>query len=408
MKTKRFKWRKFFNDIHLWLGIGSGIILFLVCLTGTILVFEHEIEEFFAYHIDRPEGAKALPLENIIANAEKETGGTASAIRILEDETHAYQVYVKTPESRRPAMYFADPYTGEIKAMPETAASGLLSFAFRMHRWLALDTSIGRPIVGAATIIFVILCLTGLVLWWPKRFKQIKQGLRVKMRSGWKRLNYDLHNVLGFYALALLTIMGLTGLNWSFDWYRNGVSKILNDEVFKQRKQQPLISTATDRGRTFSLEDYIGIADRIVDYRGDRYLVLPVEPAHAVQVRKNKNGFFAVAAPDKIHIDRFSGEVLKTELFHELPLNEKINALMKPLHTGDAFGAFSKILYFIACLIGTSLSVTGTIIWINKLRKKARKRKKTKLRRREGEGSLEKGRQIRPARETVASGLSER
>lgn len=381
--SKKYSIKKFFNDVHLWLGIASGIVLFLVCLSGSILAFEHEIEEFFAsdvYQIESSASMEKLPLDTLIARAEVEKNGRVTAFRILEDESSAYQVYIEMEGGGRPKMFMINPFTSEIKDLPDSFVSGFFSIAFKMHRWLLLDASLGRPIVGAATIIFIVLCLTGLILWWPKKLKRLKQGLTIRFNSAWKRINYDVHNVLGFYALVLLLIMGLTGLNWSFDWYRNGMSKVLNDEVFKQRRQKPLsnISMVED-AKVMSLEQYIENADRVLDYSGDRHIILPVEPGHAVQVRKKKTGFFAVAAVDKAHIDWRSGEIIRVDMFDELPVNQKINELMKPLHTGEAFGAFSKILYFLACLIGTSLPVTGTIIWINKLKKKARKGKKRRI-----------------------------
>src|SRR5690606_34052398 len=96
----------------------------------------------------------------------------------------------------------------------------------------------------------------------------------------------------------------------------------------------------------------------------------------------------AAAAADKVHIDSWSGEIIRTEIFSELPLNQKINELMRPLHTGEVFGTFSKILYFLACLVGTSLPATGTIIWINKLKKKAKKKRKRKAKERAANLSL--------------------
>lgn len=39
------KVRKFFNDIHLWGGLISGLVVFVVCLTGTIYVYNTEIRE---------------------------------------------------------------------------------------------------------------------------------------------------------------------------------------------------------------------------------------------------------------------------------------------------------------------------------------------------------------------------
>ena len=82
---------------------------------------------------------------------------------------------------------------------------------------------------------------------------------------------------------------------------------------------------------------------------------------------------WAPVTSDKLIID-VDGTVLKEEWFNDKPLNVQIASLIKPIHTGQIFGTFSKVIYFIACLIATSLPITGTIIWLNKLKKK-RKRK---------------------------------
>ena len=69
-------------------------------------------------------------------------------------------------------------------------------------------------------------------------------------------------------------------------------------------------------------------------------------------------------------LDALTGKVKKKEVFRDKPFNERISGSIKALHTGNVYGTFTKILYFIACLIATSLPITGTLIWWNKLRKK--------------------------------------
>ncbi|MCY1382113.1 PepSY-associated TM region [compost metagenome] len=78
-------------------------------------------------------------------------------------------------------------------------------------------------------------------------------------------------------------------------------------------------------------------------------------------------------ASDKLQMDQYSAVILKKEIFSELPLNERIGGSIKALHVGDVYGLFTKIIYFLACLIATSLPITGTMIWINKMKKKTKK-----------------------------------
>ena len=111
-------------------------------------------------------------------------------------------------------------------------------------------------------------------------------------------------------------------------------------------------------------------------YDGNIRINMPADSTGSVVVSKHKKGFFALSASDKVQLDQYTGEPLKVEMFADKALNEQIVSQIKPLHLGEIYGTFSKILYFMACLVATSLPVTGTIIWINKLKKKPKKKKR--------------------------------
>lgn len=387
-EQKRFgwkQWRKFFNDIHLWLGIASGLVLFVVCLTGTIYTFRQEVEEIFApslYKVEVTEGSVPLPTDELVQKIAKATGGQVLSISIPQDVQKSYSVSVKTSEKdRRGTAYFVNQYTGEILGSQQGAVSSFFLTVMKLHRWLLIEGDTGKIIVGISTIIFIFLTLTGIVIWFPIKLKNWKQGLKVKTNANWKRVNHDLHNTLGFYSFLLLLIMGLTGLCWSFGWYKDGLSNIMGAEVFGARKEKPMSSTVPadpENARIMSISHYLAVTDDIFPYEGDYRISLPSTPEGSAGVSKSRNGFFAIASYDRVQIDQYSGLPLKVDKFAEKPLNEQIVALIRPLHTGEVMGMFSKILYFLACLFATSLPVTGTLIWINKLKKK--KPKKTKKR----------------------------
>lgn len=389
------KVRKLFNDIHLWLGIASGIILFVVCLSGTIYTFSTEIQEMLEpgkFKVAMPTDGRRLSAETIIGRMQDSLGKVSvNSITIPPEAHRVYQVTVKTetkhsetdtaaqkkapPAGRgdRGTTYLVDPYTGVIKGTPKGAGSDFFMIMFRLHRWLMLDTEIGRPIVGWATIIFSFIIITGIVIWFPQNLKVWKQGFRIKLNGNWKRTNHDLHNALGFYSSILLLIMALTGLTWSFTWYRTGLNKMLG--VHKPEgavKEQSLKSAlpADSTASTLAIADFIAVADKELPYKGEYRITLPAKKDATLQLSKARAGFFAPAAGDRLQLNQYTGAVLQKEIFREKPLNERIAASYKALHVGNVYGTFSKILYFIACLFATSLPVTGTLIWINKLRKK--------------------------------------
>ncbi|WP_299826400.1 PepSY-associated TM helix domain-containing protein [uncultured Pontibacter sp.] len=407
---KKYTLRKLFNDVHLWLGIASGLVLFVVCLTGTIYTFKDEVEEFMApekYTVEVPANAQPMAPSILIAKLEQELKGNVVSISIPEDKSSTYSVGVapaKGPEGDkraeggpkgkggekgkqgkggekgkgegsggRPATYYVNPYTGQVVGTPESATAAFFSTIMKLHRWLLIEGDAGKIIVGASTIIFTFLVLTGLVLWFPVKRKNWKQGLKIKTNAKWKRVNHDLHNTLGFYSSILLLIMALTGLCWSFEWYRHGLSSVMGSEVFKGRKEKP--ATIAAAPTTATTEDYIQQANLLLPYAGDLRVSLPADDTTAVVIQKSKTGFFALAASDKVQLNKHNAEPLKVDKFSDKALNEQVVSLIKPLHLGNVYGTFSKILYFIACLVATSLPITGTLIWINKLRKKKKPNK---------------------------------
>lgn len=381
--SKWKKVRKVFNNIHLWLGIAAGLILFVVCLTGTIYTFRTEIEETIAsekFFVDVPENTERLSADELIAITEKEfPGQIVSSLTVPSNQSRSYRVYVKKEGERRGKRYLIDPYTGEMLGDTSTSSSEFFSTVFRLHRWLALDTNIGRPIVGWATVIFVFLCITGIVIWVPQKVKAWKQGLKIKWSGNWKRINHDLHNALGFYSVFFLLIMGLTGLQWSFPWYRTALYDVLGVDRSRNTQELPKPEISYEGQTAISLQAAITKADAVLDYDGNYSISIPSSDATAISISKAKIGFFAPSGSDRITLNRYTGDVESKNIFSERPFNERVGSSIKALHMGYVFGTFSKIIYFITCLIATSLPVTGTIIWVNKLKKKSAKNKKQKV-----------------------------
>ena len=96
----------------------------------------------------------------------------------------------------------------------------------KLHRWL-LDApakkgepSVGKWVVGISTLMMVVVLISGVVVWWPRHAGQWRRRLTLRLRQGWRPAFYDSHVALGIYATAFLLLMALTGLTWSFGWYR--------------------------------------------------------------------------------------------------------------------------------------------------------------------------------------------
>jgi uncharacterized iron-regulated membrane protein len=395
-KTNWQKVRKLFNDIHLWLGLSSGVIIIAVCFSGTVYVFNTELTERAAPHLYKVNAVAAkerIPVDSLIEKVKAASGGTITNITVPADPERTYRFNVKKDgdNSKGGITYMVNPYTGDIvgNSKEKNGAAKFMSTMFSMHRWLLLD-KIERPIIrgttnkelgsvitGWATIFFTLGCITGLVIWFPKKIRNWRQGLTVKWKAGWKRVNHDLHNSLALYAVFFLLLMGLTGPQWSFDWYRTGLQKTLGAYKPKDAAKENPVS-ALPKNETnpagVSIAQYIKAADKVLAYNGNYTINLPVDSTAATVITKTRIGFFAPAAGDRLTLDQYSGQIIKAEIFKNKPFNERVAGSIKAIHVGNVYGTFTKIIYFIACLIATSLPITGTLIWFNKLKKKRRRK----------------------------------
>ena len=164
--------KNFIKQLHIWLSIPLGVVISVTCFTGAVLVFEKEI---------------------------------TSVVRELSTD---------------------DQVAEESSAKPQRLE--FFKSTLRLHRWL-MDKpmkdghiGLGKLVVGVSTISMVVLLVTGVVLWWPKGVKMLRHRVLVAMRKGWHRFWYDLHVSAGFWVTIVLLLMALTGLVWSFSWYREG------------------------------------------------------------------------------------------------------------------------------------------------------------------------------------------
>jgi len=378
-KKKGYTFRKFINDAHLWLGVGSSLVLFLVCLSGTIYTFRTEIEKMAEpkkFHIETVSGAKAS-YEAIIKSTQETAGGKVTRISYYDDPHQPYELQVsKSKEDKRGETYYVNPYNQMVLGTGKGPTSEFFMFFFKMHRWLLLDEKLGRPIVGAATLIFVLLTLTGLFLWFPKKikgFKSLKPGFKIKWSANWKRINNDLHNTLGFYTFLIILIMALTGLNWSFEWYKDGMGTVLGSKVFGGRDEKKIESEAIANAKPLALADFIRVGDSVFPYKGKTTIGMAKGPLGSVEFSKKNERNFNEDASDKVVLDQYTGAVLKKDVFSEKTTGAKIAAQIRAIHTGEIYGTFSKVVYFIVCLIATSLPITGIFIWLNKMKKPKKK-----------------------------------
>ena len=390
--------RQFLNDIHLYAGLTCGLIVIAVCLSGTLYVYNTEIREFFdseRYFVEKE--SKSIPLDELRATLETQLGGQVVGFQVFGKEGRTHQFSLKKTGEEKPITYFVNPYSGAVLAdnTNKTATETFMGSLFSLHRWLLLDKvetpiidsmsnqDLGRLINGIATSLFLLGVMTGIFLWFPKKAKNWKQGLKVKWDGNWKRINHDLHNTLAFYSLIALFIMAVTGPFWSFGWYKTGWQKTW--DTYQAPKEEKKVEPAKDANSPIlvledstqvsetvliSLDEAMATATKHLTYAGVTKLTFPEDAEGDLAVSKSRTGFFARAGADQLKLNAQTLELKEKVLFAELPVRQQIGKSVKALHTGEIFGQFTKFLWAVACAIATSLPITGTMIWLNKRKKK--------------------------------------
>jgi uncharacterized iron-regulated membrane protein len=390
--------RKLFNKIHLYAGLSCGLIVIAVCFSGTIYVYNTEIREFFdseLYFVE--EAGDRMKPEQLKNMLEKTTDSKVIALNWNEESDRSVQFTLKKEtEEGRGNTFYVNPYSGEIIAnsADKTSTAEFMSYMFSLHRWLLLDRveepilesmgnrDLGRFINGVATLLFLLGVLTGIVIWFPNKVKNWKQGLKIKWSGNWKRTNHDLHNTLAFYSLIFLFVMAATGPFWSFTWYREGYQKTFDTYVSPEQKEteKNITPPIFVKSESITLNDILAKTDNTFDFEGSVRITLPISESEAIAVRKYQSGFFAGTGSDELQMSPENLEILDLKLFSDLSFRQQIGRSVKALHTGEIFGQFSKFLWFLACAVATSLPITGTLIWWNKRKKKTSNRKSVRER----------------------------
>jgi len=350
-------------QLHLWLGISSGLVVFIVALTGSLLVFEEELEPVInrSFHVvNVPEDKSRLPLDSltkIVNNRFPEN--KISRIIIQPDEGRTIVMGLKNGKKERDILSAAiNPYTGEITGS-RNEHDTFFEVVLRLHRYLCLGDT-GKLITGISCVMFLIIMITGLVLWWPNRKNQ-KQRFRVKWDASFKRLNWDLHAVFGFYVLPFVFLIALTGLVWSYKWVNNLIYLALDGKP-QQKREAPMNVMLTKNTQTH-FEQIWQETNRQLPNHGKISISIPEKDSLSITVTKVDDEAAIANIVSSLYFDKNSGKLVSKLMYKDETAGFKARRIVFPVHTGSLLGWPTKIIAFIVALITASLPVTGFIIW---------------------------------------------
>lgn len=374
MSQKKTALGKLIGTLHLWLGLASGLVIIVLGLSGAIYVFTDEIKPLV--YRDRlfiqPENKPKLPLSQLLAAAQKAVGEKRPVTRVeissQPDRTYIFRALKVDKEGFSHWDYYkyylrayVNPYNGQVVKLEDTK-NEFFTIVLGLHMRMLFGEKIGHTVVSYSVLAFVLILISGLVLWWPAKWNKSStdKSFKIKWNAKWKRVNYDLHNVLGFYACVILFVCAITGLVWAFDWFEKGV-KIVADGG--KLTEIPAVFSDTTQNKDIKAVDRVFAALQKDQPRAYGYLInFPATgklPINASTYLSGSNRYDRIQG----QYDQFTGAQLRSRSFGELTNGEKAYAMNFDLHVGSWAGLPSKILTFFAGLICASLPVTGFVIW---------------------------------------------
>ncbi|BAU90833.1 PepSY-associated TM helix domain-containing protein [Methylorubrum populi] len=376
--------------LHWALGLTAGLVLALMGFTGALMSYEEAITALanrdrtqIGAAQDRPPLAPSALAARIEA---QHPGERVAALTLPGDPGRSAVVRFarnRAGGERSPSVY-ADPTDGTV--LGAVRLEGFFGTVRALHRWLLLPgegKGWGRTITGACAVALLIFLGSGLYLRWPGR-----HGWRVWLRPNLARPGrarwWSLHAVAGTWLLPVYAVSALSGLWWSYEWYRAGATWLLTGQVAgqvtgqvtakapKERSVGPSETRAADRKPSEGPPaiDAAWTAFTATHIAALATLTLPGPEASAIRIR-----WYApdAALRNEASYDARTGAVLDDRRADAASLGQRIADNMLEVHRGRFFGAPAALLFCLAALALPGFFATGLTLYA--LRRRAGRRR---------------------------------
>lgn len=387
--------------IHLIVGIATGLVIAIMSFTGVVIAFEKQLIEWAERDVRTVQppspGAPRLPVEELVERVRAaRTDGQPSGVTVYPEPTSSVLVSVG-----RGSVTYVNPYTGEVLGNGATGLRGFLQWNVEFHRWLAAggdNRAVGKAITGASNAVFLFLAISGLYLWWPRKWtlRAMRPSLWFRRGLKGKARDWNWHNVIGFWSLPVLIVLTASGMVISYKWASNLVftmtgntppatqgppgsasvkvpapavetpRKPMDVLIAEAQKTSPTWSSATVRlgggarpGGAPAQGGRGPEAKGAPEAKGERGGKGGTDGVDAVTVTLREADAWPLFSSKQVSLNPFSGEVAKLETYADYNSGRKLRTWLRFLHTGEALGLLGQLVAAIASLGGVFLVYTG-------------------------------------------------
>lgn len=365
--------RKTIFWIHLSSGVVAGVVILIMSVTGVLLTFQSQIvdfanREYSTVHPPHP-GAARMDLDAVLTavrSVETETEPTSVTVR--PDPAEAYVV-----RFGRAKTVFVDPYTGDVRGEGNIAVRDFLREIVYWHRWFGAEgenRAVARAVTGACNLAFFLLTITGLYIWWPRKwtFAAFKSVFVPNLKVKGKARDFNWHNSFGIWCLPALFLISLSGVVISYRWAGNLVYTLTGTEP-PQRASQAAAEPANPEDETAPLpfassESFLDAARKQVPEWAYITLNLPEVGAETTTLTVSEMDNRIPLTRSTLTVSTSNAALVEWVPFTSLNMGRQIRTWLRWIHTGEAAGWFGQLIAGVASAGAVVLVWTGlSLAW---------------------------------------------
>lgn len=358
--------RSILFQVHMWIGLVLGVLFVAVSLSGSILVYDDKLTEWMEPSPPAVTGGQRLPLI-FLANAARSAvqapdnaqvqvllpaePGQAAMVR-LEGKSRAVPASLEKPAN---LLVYIDPPTGQVLDVRRDGRLPVFQWLHQFHGSLKLGRDFGRPLVGWLGVGMVLLGVTGIVLWWPKR-GQWKYAFLVRSTATGLRFHRELHAAAGIWMFVGFMAVSFSGVAITFP---QTMRAIVGADT---PAPVPDVEPVPDVKRTVP-DAALLIAQKQMPDAQVRSVTIPAEPTKPYAVAFASR----FGTTGTVYVNPYNGEVIAVRDLANNGGGDSFMALQRPMHDGQgSLGAVWEFLVFLAGLVPLLFVITGTIMWLKK------------------------------------------
>ena len=340
--------------VHLAVGVTAAIVILLVAVTGVILTFEAQLNEWAlgGYRADPPDrGVVPLALDELIARVTGDLPASpVTSVALRKDPREPAVV-----ERNDGATVYVDRFTGERLGDGDTRTRRFLQSVLYWHRWFALEGQyriIGRTVVAVANLGFLFLLVSGVYLWWPSTGTRAawRRALWFRRGLGGRARDFNWHNVIGFWSAVPLVIIAFSGATISYQWAADLVHRLAGDTPPFQQSPRPRASDARDdppvtadqAARLTGLQALVTRAGAEAPEWRTITIDLPASIHAPVVVAVDRGNGRQPSKSEDLLFDRATGELVERAGYPTFTRGFKFRRWLRYAHTGEVYGVIGQ------------------------------------------------------------------